>query len=231
MNQELGADYMDHRLISPEATCWNDGIFVAAGGKRRRSLWRSLASSERRKLPSSISLEVPCRGVGLLDSLLPPKRLRQIDQMGPWGLLLFALAAEANVFKFVEYGDGDQEALSRMKRRLEIPLPGGDNNETVVFDETTDICTWCDNDDLEVDDEHRATTVQRYTRYIPPGTCIENKSPRYPEKYPNNKDIRWKYTGASGSILTFKVIKGGVQKHYKCQKDYVEIYADGKKTR
>lgn len=30
-NQELGADYMDHRLISPEATCWNDGIFVAAG--------------------------------------------------------------------------------------------------------------------------------------------------------------------------------------------------------
>lgn len=151
--------------------------------------------------------------------------------MGPWGLLLFALAAEANVFKFVEYGDGDQEALSRMKRRLEIPLPGGDNNETVVFDETTDICTWCDNDDLEVDDEHRATTVQRYTRYIPPGTCIENKSPRYPEKYPNNKDIRWKYTGASGSILTFKVIKGGVQKHYKCQKDYVEIYADGKKTR
>lgn len=32
------------------------------------------------------------------------------------------------------------------------------------------------------------------TRYIPPGTCIENKSPRYPEKYPNNKDIRWKYT-------------------------------------
>ncbi|XP_063615257.1 uncharacterized protein LOC134788303 [Penaeus indicus] len=118
-----------------------------------------------------------------------------------------------------------------MKRRLELPLPGSDDNSTVVIEETTEACTWCDNDDLEVDDEHRATTVQRFNKYVAPGTCVVNKSPRYPAKYPNNRDIRWKYTGVSGSILTFKVIKGGVQKHYKCQKDYVEIFTNGKRSR
>ncbi|XP_047497131.1 ovochymase-2-like [Penaeus chinensis] len=152
--------------------------------------------------------------------------------MGFLGFCLFVLAAEASALKFVEYdGYGDQEALHRVKRRLEFPLAGSDDNSTVVIEETTETCTWCDNDDLEVDDEHRATTVQRFNQYIAPGTCVENSSPRYPEKYPNNKDIRWTYTGASGSILTFKVIKGGVQKHYKCQRDYVEVFADGQRSR
>ncbi|XP_037782904.1 ovochymase-2-like [Penaeus monodon] len=151
--------------------------------------------------------------------------------MGLWGFFLFVLAVEASAMKFVEYGLGDQEILHRMKRRLEFPVAGGNDNDTVVIEEMSETCTWCDNDDLEVDDEHRATTVQRFNKYIAPGKCVVNKSPRYPQKYPNNRDIRWKYTGATGSILTFKVIKGGVQKHYKCQKDYVEIYTNGKRLR
>ncbi|XP_068200414.1 proclotting enzyme-like isoform X2 [Palaemon carinicauda] len=121
-----------------------------------------------------------------------------------------------------------KEIKSESQRKVEIPdfiIPESnvtdDDPYTIVEDSET--CYWCGTDVPEDDDEHRAATIYTFSEYIAPGTCVTNKSPRYPAKYPNNVDYRWTYTTHAESVMTFSVPVGGLQISRGCHRDKLAV--------
>lgn len=122
-------------------------------------------------------------------------------------------------YAMYDVADDDDETLILQRRKRRVDLPDLEDEDPYTVYEESETCDWCDSDEPEDDDEFRKATIYTYQIYVEPGTCVINKSPKWPARYPNDQDHRYTYTTQEGSVMTFKVPVGGLQISKGCHRD------------